>query len=69
MAVRYNKLWKRLIDKKLKRTDLIEISGISSNVLAKMGRDESISMDSIMKICKALNCDVGDIMEIVNDEK
>ena len=67
MPVSYNKLWKILIDKNLKRTDLKECAGISFNVLAKMGKDETISMESIEKICIALNCNVGDILEIVNE--
>jgi DNA (cytosine-5)-methyltransferase 1 len=68
MAVSYNKLWKILVDKKMKRTELMELSGISTNVLAKLGRDESVSMESIAKICRVLNCDIGDVMEITNDE-
>ncbi len=68
MAVSYNKLWKLLIDKKMKRTELMELSGISTNVLAKLGRDESVSMDSIAKICKVLNCDIGEVMEITSDD-
>ena len=68
MPVCYNKLWKILIDKNLKRTDLKECAGISFNVLAKMGKDETVSMESIEKICIALDCNVGDILEVVNDE-
>ena len=68
MPVCYNKLWKFLIDKNLKRTDLKECAGISFNVLAKMGKDETVSMESIEKICIALDCNVGDILEVVNDE-
>ena len=68
MPVSYNKLWKLLIDKKMKRTELMELSGISTNVLAKLGHDESVSMDSIAKICKVLNCDIGDVMEITSDD-
>ena len=64
MAVSYDKLWKLLIDKKMNRTDLKEVSGISFNVLAKMGKDETVSMESLLKICKALNCDVANIMEV-----
>lgn len=67
MPVCYNKLWKMLIDKNLKRTDLKECAGISFNVLARMGKDETISMESIEKICIALNCNIGDIVEIVNE--
>ena len=55
--------------KGLKKTDLISQAGISSTVLAKLGRDEFVAMESISKICKALSCDVGDIMEIVDEEK
>ena len=68
MPVSYNKLWKLLIDKKMKRTELMELSGISTNVLAKLGHDESVSMDSIAKICKVLNCDIGEVMEITSDD-
>ncbi len=67
MPVSYNKLWKILIDKNLKRTDLKECAGISFNVLAKMGKDETVSMESIEKICIALDCNIGDVMEIVNE--
>lgn len=69
MAVKYVKLWKLLLDKELKRTDLITMAGISSNVLAKLGKEEYVSMESICKICNALKCDVGDIMEIKTEFK
>ncbi len=60
--VDYRKLWKMLIDKGIKnKTDLIPLADISSNVLAKLGKGEFVSMESMQKICKALNCDVGDI--------
>lgn len=62
MAANYNKLWKILIDKGLKRTDLRELAGISTTTLAKLGKNEYVSMECIEKICLALNCDVGDIM-------
>lgn len=62
MDADYRKLWKLLIDKGIKnRTDLIKMAGISTNILAKLGKGEFISMDSIQKICKVLDCDVGDI--------
>ena len=67
MSVCYNKLWKILIDKNLKKTDLKECAGISFNVLAKMGKNETVSMESIEKICVTLDCNIGDIMEFVND--
>lgn len=65
--VDYRKLWKLLIDKKMKKTELITLAGISTNVLAKLNKGEFISMDSLQKICKALHCDVGDIC-VMNDE-
>lgn len=68
MAVSYDKLWKLLIDKKMNRTDLKEAAGISFNVLAKMGKGETVSMDSLGKICKTLSCDIADVMEFVENE-
>ncbi len=59
--VDYKKLWKLLIDKDMKKTDLITVAGISSNVLAKLNKGEYVSMESIHKVCRALGCDVGDI--------
>lgn len=69
MAVSYKKLWKLLIDKNMKRTDLRAATGISTTTLAKLGKDENVSTEILAKICKALECDVGDIMEMVNDER
>ena len=63
MSVSYDKLWKTLIDKKIKRTDLKDLAGISFNVLAKMGKDEFVSMHSLYKICCALNCNIEEVME------
>lgn len=68
MQVSYDRLWKLLIDKKMKRSDLKDTAGISFNVLAKMGRGEFISMESLYKICFALDCDVCDVMEFVKNE-
>lgn len=68
MPVSYDKLWKQLIDKKMNRTELKEAAGVSFNVLAKMGKNEFISMDSLHKICLTLNCNIGDIIEFTGDE-
>ncbi len=68
MKVRYNKLWKLLIDKKMSKSKLRDAVGMSSNTLAKLGKDETVSMDVILRICKELKCDVGDIMEILPDD-
>ena len=64
MKVSYKKLWKLLIDKEMKKTDLISFAGINQNILARMGKGEYVSMESLHKICKAFNCDVGDIVEM-----
>lgn len=67
--VSYDKLWKKLIDKKWNRTKLKEKSGISTASLAKLGKNANITTDVLVKICEALDCDVSDIMEIVPDEE
>ena len=67
MKVSYNKLWKLLIDKKMTKIGVRDAVKMSSNTLAKMGKEETVSMDVIMRICKELGCDVGDIMEILPD--
>lgn len=68
MKVCYDKLWKLLIDKKMKKTDLIREAKISSNVLAKMGKEESVSLESVGKICLLLDCGVDDILDFIDDE-
>ena len=62
MAVSYNGLWKLLIDKNMKKMDLVEKIGISSSTLAKMSKGEAVSMTIMEKICEELNCDFGDII-------
>lgn len=68
MPVSYDKLWKLLIDRKMNRTELKDAAGISFNILAKMGKNEFISMESLYKICVALNCGIDDVMEFTNNE-
>ncbi len=68
MIVSYDKLWKILIDRKMNRTELKDMAGISFNVLAKMGKREAISLESLYKICKALNCNIEDIIEFVIEQ-
>lgn len=65
MPVSYDKLWKMLIDKKMNRTELKAAAGVSFNVLAKMGRNEFVSMESLFKICATLGCTIGDIVEFI----
>ena len=69
MKISYKKLWKRLIDLDMKKKDLQKAAGISSALIAKMGRNENVSTDSLVKICAALNCDIGDIAEVVSIPK
>lgn len=69
MYIDYSKLWKLLIDKSMSKTDLMEITGISSRVLAKLSKNETVTTDTIARICSALNCDVGDIMECTDEER
>ena len=64
MAVSYNNLWKLLIDRGMNKTELKEASGISFNVMARMGKNETVSLESLEKICMVLNCNIGDIMDI-----
>ena len=68
MKVSYNKLWKLLIDMNLNKTKLREMAQMSPNTMAKLGKNETISMDIILRICEVLKCDVGDIMETIPDE-
>lgn len=68
MAVTYNKLWKRLNDNNMNKTDLKEASGVSFNVMARMSKNETISFESIEKICYALNCNVGDIIDVTPEK-
>jgi DNA-binding Xre family transcriptional regulator len=69
MAVSYKKLWKLLIDKDMKKKDLREAAGISTSSMAKLGKNENVTTDVLVKICKALKCDISDIMEIEPDDK
>ena len=65
MAISYKKLWKLLIDRDMKKKDLIALSGISQSSVTKMGKNENVNTDVLVRICQALNCDIGDISEII----
>ena len=69
VAVSYNNLWKLLIDKGMNKTELKEASGISFNVMARMGKNETVSLESLEKICMVLNCNIGDIMDITTNKE
>ena len=67
MRVSYKKLWKLLIDRDLKKKDLIQMADISNYTLNKLNSGKSVTTDVLVKICKALNCEIDDIMEIDHD--
>ncbi len=67
MAISYKKLWKLLIDKDMKKEDLRIKAGISTNTMAKLGKNENVNTDMLVKICSALDCDIADIMEITEE--
>lgn len=69
MAISYKKLWKLLIDRDMMKKDLREATGLSTNVIAKLGKNQDVSTEALRKICKALNCNITDIMELTNDEE
>ena len=69
MSVRYNPLWKMLIDRKMNRSQLRVGAGISTRALARMGKDEDVSTEVLSKICAFLHCEINDIIELVPDEE
>lgn len=69
MSANYNKLWKLLIDKGMRKKDLQAAAGISSGVITKLGKGEDVTTTVLAKICKALDCNIGDIMDFVNDKE
>ena len=66
-SISYNKLWKLLIDKNMNKSDLRDKSKISTASLAKLGRNENLTTAVLLKICNALDCDVSDIMEVIEE--
>ena len=68
MAVSYNKLWKLLVDKKMSKADLRKKSDIAPNTMTKLRRDEAVNLAILGRICKILECDIGDIMEFIEEE-
>ena len=69
MAISYKKLWKLLIDRDMKKKELMAISGVSQSSVTKMGKNENVNTEVPVRICLALNCDIGDIAEIVLQER
>lgn len=68
MNISYNKMWKLLIDKNMKRKDLKEQAEVSQNVMARLSKNQAVNMDTMAKICKVLKCDIGDVMEFIPEE-
>ena len=69
MAASYKKLWKLLIDRDMRKEDLRLKAGITTTAMAKLGRNETVHMDILLKICNALDCGLDDILEIVSEGK
>lgn len=69
MPINYNKLWKLLIDRDMNKGQLKQAANVSSNVIAKLGKNEPVAIETIVKICVALNVDIGDIVEIVYSDE
>ncbi len=69
MRVSYNKLWKLLIDKSIKKGELRKAIGVSKSTFAKLGKNENVTLPVLLDICEYLNCDFGDIMEAVEENK
>ena len=69
MAISYKKLWKLLIDKDMTAVDLRQATGIAPNTMTKLRRDEEVSMTVLAKICKALDANIGDIMDLIPEEE
>ena len=69
MAVCYKKLWKLLIDKNMNKTELRTATGITTTALAKLGRNENVNTEVLVKICKALDCNIADIVDVTETEE
>ena len=69
IILNYNKLWKLMIDKNINKTQLHEKARISTNAVAKMSRNETVSLERLAKVCYALDCGIGDVVEIVIEER
>lgn len=69
MAVNYNKLWKMMIDKKMSKTELTNLAGISTNAMAKLGKNEDVRVNILEKLCTSLYCKLDDIVEFVPNSK
>ena len=69
MTINYDRLWKLMIDKKINKTQLCEKAGITTNAMAKLGKNETVQVEILAKICKVLKCSIDDILEIKKEEE
>lgn len=69
MIIKYDKLWKLMIDKKINKTQLCEQAGITTNAMAKLGKNETVQVEILAKICKVLKCKIEDIIEVYEEEQ
>ena len=69
MAISYNKLWKLLVDKKMSKADLRRAAGVAPNTMTKLRRDEEVSMAVLIRICTALDANIGEIMDLIPEDK
>ena len=69
MAVQYNKLWKQLIDMKIKKSSLTGMAGVSASTIAKLSHDEYVNLEILERICRALHCEIGDVVELRGEAK
>lgn len=69
MEISYNKLWKMMIDRNMKKSDLRELTGIGTNTLAKLSKNQQVSMEVLLKICSRFDCDISDICEFVKESE
>ncbi|MBQ7829956.1 MAG: helix-turn-helix transcriptional regulator [Clostridia bacterium] len=69
MKISYNKLWKVLVDKKMSKADLRRATEMASNTMTSLRRDKKVSLDVLLRICEALDCDIGDIMSVYKEEQ
>lgn len=68
MPVNYNKLWKMLIDKEISKTELTHLAGITTNAMAKLGKNEDVRVNTLEKLCTTLDCKLDDMVELVPEE-
>ncbi len=69
MTINYDRLWKLMIDKKINKTQLCEKAGITTNAMAKLGKNETVQVEILAKICNVLECNIDDILEIKKEEE